>query len=178
MRKPIAVEAYTATHQICGNVLPGTAGLLSYMNLPTESSLEVEEAQVSLLYQIGQSRESCARLWLVKDEVVAVLVRSLAEIGPASAVRSGYTRPFPHLVRVMVGSYELRGLVHGGGRFDFRAMMFEGESRFLPLFDAHLMALLFPKVASDAPALLFNRRMVTAVSQIGREPGTEARSGG
>ena len=177
MRKPIAVEAYTATHQICGNVLPGTTGLFSTMNLPTESSLEVEEAEISLLYQIGQAHETCPRLWLVKDEIVAVMVRSLGELGPASAVRSGYTKPFPHMVRVMVGGYEVRGLVHGGGRFDFRAMMFEGESRFLPLFDAHLVALLFPKVASDAPALMFNRSMVTAVSQLGREAGAEARSG-
>jgi len=170
MRKPIAVEAYTATHQIRGNVLPGTTGLFSYMNLPTESSLEVEEADVSLLYQIGQAADRCPRVWLVKDEIVAVLVHSLGELGPSSAVRSGYTKPFPHLVRVMVGGYEVRGLVHGGGRFDFRAMMFEGESRFLPLFDAHLTALLFPKLTSHAPALLFNRKMVTAVSQIAREP--------
>lgn len=177
MRKPIAVEAYTATHQIRGNVLPGTTGLFSYMNLPTESSLEVEEAEVSLLYQIGQAHEGCSRLWVVKDEIVAVLVHSLGELGAASAVRSGYTKPFPHLVRVMVGGYEMRGLVHGGGRFDFRAMMFEGENRFLPLFDAHLTALLFPKVVSDAPALLFNRSMVTAVSQISRESSTEARPG-
>jgi hypothetical protein len=171
MRKPITVEAYTATHLIRGNVFPGTAGLFSYMNLPTESSLEVEEAEISLLYQIGQAGETAARLWLVKEEIVAMLVRSLGELGPSSAVRSGYTKPFPHMVRVRVGGYEVRGLVHGGGRFDFRAMMFDGESRFLPLFDGHLTALLFPKVASDAPALLFNRGMVTAVSQVGREAG-------
>ena len=170
MRKPIAVEAYTATHQIRGNVLPGTTGLFSYMNMPTESSLEVEEADVSLLYQVGQAADHWPRVWLVKEEIVAVLVHSLGELGPSSAVRSGYTKPFPHLVRVMVGGYEARGLVHGGGRFDFRAMMFEGESRFLPLFDAHLTALLFPKLTSHAPALLFNRKMVTAVSQIAREP--------
>ncbi|MCJ7513530.1 MAG: hypothetical protein MUO23_11245 [Anaerolineales bacterium] len=176
MRKPVAVEAYTATHQIRGNVHPGTTGLFSHMNLPTESSLEVEEAEISLLYQIGQAQEASSRLWLVKNEIVAVLVHSLGELGPSSAVRSGYTKPFPHMVRVVVGGYELRGLVHGGGRFDFRAMMFEGESRFLPLFDAHLTALLFPKVSSEAPAMLFNRSMVTTVSQIGREPGAESRS--
>jgi hypothetical protein len=176
MRKPIAVEAYTATHQIRGNVLPGTTGLFSYMNIPTESSLEVEEAELCLLYQIGQSGETCNRLWLVKNEIVVVLVHSLGELGPATAVRSGYTKPFPHLVRVVVGGYELRGLVHGGGRFDFRAMMFDGESRFLPLFEAHLSALLFPKVTVDAPAMLFNRSMVNLVTQIMRETGTGSRS--
>jgi hypothetical protein len=175
MRKPIAVEVYTETHRIAGTMNPGTTGLFSFMNLPTESSLEIEEAEFCLLYQIGQSSERCAKIWLVKDEIVSVLVHSLGELGPATSVRSGYTKPFPHQVRVMAAGFELRGLVHGGGRFDIRSMLFEGENRFLALFEAHLSALLFPKVSTDSPALVFNRKMVNAVSLLGRDGTGELR---
>jgi hypothetical protein len=170
MKKTTTVEIFTATHRISGQVSPGPAGLFSFLNLPTESSVEVEEAELNLLYLVGQPPELCPRLWLVKNEMVAVLVRSLGELGPASAVRGGYTKPFPHAVRIVIGGYELRGLIQGGGRFDFRSLMFEGESRFLPLFDGKLSALLFPKVRDEAPGILFNRAMVSTMSPLPREP--------
>jgi hypothetical protein len=172
VKKTTTVEIYSATHRIIGQVSPGPAGLFSFLNLPTESSVEVEEAELSLLYQVGQISESCPRLWLVKSEIVAVLVRALGELGPASSIRGGYTKPFPHAVRIVIGGYELRGLIQGGGRFDFRSIMFEGESRFLPLFDGKLCALLFPKVREEAPGILFNRGMVNAISLQPREGGS------
>ena len=105
-------------------------------------------------------------MWLVKKEIVAILVDNRAGLGPASVVRAGYTKPFPHWVRIVLGGYEIVGQLQSGGRFDFGAVMFEGENPFVPIYDARISALLFPKAKSKAPALVFNRNMVNALSLV------------
>jgi hypothetical protein len=71
----------------------------------------------------------------------------------------------------MVGGYTIEGQIHSGGRFNFGAIMFEGGNTFIPLYDAKLLALLFPKVKTEAPALMFNRGMVQAMTLL---PGPAA----
>jgi hypothetical protein len=166
MKKAVEVDLFTRTHWMTGEVVPGAHGLFSHMNLPTESSIELEQVEFCPLHELQQRSERVARLWLVKREVVAVLVENRAGLGPSNIVRAGYTKPFPHWVRVLVDGFELQGQIQSGGRFEFSSLMFEGENPFLPLFDATLVALLFPKVRTQAAALLFNRMMVQGISLI------------
>ncbi|NIS81136.1 MAG: hypothetical protein GTO14_13240 [Anaerolineales bacterium] len=167
--RSIDVQIFTLTHRIFGDVFPGAPGLFSYLNRPTESYLEVEDVRLNLLHKIAEPPERCTRLWLVKREIVAVLVSTRAGLGPSSGMRSGYTKPFPHLVRILVGGYELRGQLQSGARLDFGALMVEGENVFLPLFEGRLTALLFPRAQAEAPAMAFNRALVNALSLLPRE---------
>jgi hypothetical protein len=169
MKKPVDVELFTRTHWMTGQVIPGAHGLFSHMNMPTESSIELEQVELFPLHELQQKSEKASRLWLVKMEVVAVLVGNRAGLGPSNVIRAGYTKPFPHWVRVLIDGFELQGQIQSGGRFDFGALMFEGESPFIPLFDAIIAALLFPRVKAQAPALLFNRKMVQGISLIPTE---------
>ena len=166
MVKPVPVVLYTPTHSISGQIIPGTQGLFSYLNLPTESYIDIEQGEINPLHQITQPPETFPQLWLVKDEIVAVLVESRGGLGPSSTVRAGYTRPFPHWVRIISSGYEIRGSLQSGARFDFAVLMFEGESNFVPLYDARLSAILFPRVQAEAPAMVFNRRMVHAINLV------------
>jgi hypothetical protein len=163
------VVVYTTTHRIIGQVIPGAPGLFSYLNRPTESYVEIEDGEMNPLHQITKQGESVDQLWLVKDEIAAVVVESRTGLGPSSAARAGYTKPFPHWVHILVGGYELRGLIESGARFDFAALMFEGDSKFVPMYNAKLTAILFPRVQADAPAMVFNRAMVHALNLIPRE---------
>jgi len=112
----------------------------------------VEEADVSLLYQIGQAADRCPRVWLVKDEIVAVLVHSLGELGPVERGGAAATPTLP-ASRARDGR-RVRGPRVGArwGPLRLPGDDVRSESRFLPLFDAHLTALLFPKLTSHAPA--------------------------
>jgi len=167
LKKPIEVEVFTSTHWFHGSITPGAQGLFSHLNMPTESSLELESGEMSALHLVGQKTEPFTTLWLVKREVLGVLVRNRAGLGPASVSRAGYTKPFPHWVRILIDGFELIGQIQSGGRFDFSAIIFEGDNPFVPLYDARVSALLFPRVMSDAPALVFNRKRVQGISVIG-----------
>jgi hypothetical protein len=171
MARPISVVLYSPTHSISGEIVPGSQGLFSYLNLPTESYIKIEHGTLSPLHQITQPPETFPQMWFVKDEIVTVLVETRGGLGPSSTVRAGYTRPFPHWVRILISGYEIRGSLQSGARFDFAALMFEGKGNFVPLYDANLSAILFPRVQAEAPAMVFNRRMVRAINLL---PGDSA----
>jgi hypothetical protein len=148
---------------------PGSAGVLAYLNMATESFVEIEEAAMSPLHQVGQQAENCPKIWLMKSDVVAVVVESRGDLGMGGVTRAGYTKPFPHWVRMLAGGYELRGLINSGGRFDAGAVLYEGSSTFLALYNAKLSAILFPRARAESPAMAFNRAAVRAISLLPKE---------
>ncbi len=166
--KSISVEIYTASHRILGRLHPGGTGLWSYMNIPTTSYLEIEGAHLMRLHQPGRLVARHPSLWIVKSEIVSVLLSSRSELGPTTYVRGGYSSVVPNWVRIVMGGYELRGILETPGKFNFGALMFEGESIFIPLYNAELGAILFPTVHGEAPAMIFNREMVDAIALLAK----------
>lgn len=163
-KQPVKVQVVTKHHWIHGEVGVGAQGLFSQMNLPTESSIEIDTGEITPLHRVQQSAEKFTRMWFVKQEVLGVLVESRTGLGPSHVVRAGYTKPFPHTVRIILEGFELLGEIQTGGRFDFGAFIFEGESTFLPLYDARIQAILFPSAFAEAPAMLFNRKRIDGLS--------------
>jgi len=166
--KLVSAEIYTTSHRILGRLNPGASGLFSYLNIPTTSYIEIEGAHLSRLHQPGRLAGRYPALWLVKNRIVAVLLSSRMELGPSGMARGGYSTSVPHSVHVALGGYELRGTIETAGKFNFGAMLFEGDRIFVPLYGAELIAVLFPNVRAESPALLFNREMVDAVSLLPR----------
>ena len=178
MGKPVSVEIYTVSHRILGRIVPGTAGLFSYLNIPTTSFVEVEGAHLSRLHQPGRMVSRYPVMYLVKDEIIAVLTSSRTELGITGVARGGYTTTVPHWVHIILGGYELRGQVETRGQFNFGAFMFEGERTFAPLFNGEIRAILFRDINATSPAMLFSRNVVDAIALLPKEeipkpePGT------
>jgi len=176
MTKPISVEIYTTSHRILGRIDPGASGLYGYLNIPTTSYLAVEGAHLNRLHQPGRMVARYPTLWVVKGEIVTVLLSTRAEVGPSGIARGGYTTTMPHWVHLVLGGYELRGQVETPGKFNFGTFMIEGDRIFIPLYNAELIAILFPDIRANSPAMLFNREMVDAIAPLPRE--AEPRSSG
>jgi hypothetical protein len=167
--RPISAEIYTTSHRVLGRIDPGPSGLFSYLNIRATSYVEVDGAHLNRLHQPAKLVARYHLLSLVKSEIVALLVSNRMELGPASLLRRGYTTMIPHTVHIMLGGYEMRGSIELPGKFDFGSVMFEGDQMFLPLFNAELIAILFPNVRASSPAALFNRGMVDAMSELPRD---------
>lgn len=170
--KPISAEIYTTSHRVLGRIDPGPSGLYSYMNIRTTSLVEVDGAHLNRLHQPAKLVARYPQFWLVKKEIVAILVSNRMELGPASITRRGYTTMIQQPVHIMLGGYEMRGAIEIPGKFDFASVMFEGDQIFTPLYGAELIAILFPNVQVDSPAALFNREMVDAMAPLPREDST------
>ncbi len=167
--KSISIEVYTTSHRILGRVAPGAIGLLSHLNIPTTSFLEIEGAHVTRLHQPSRMAARHLCLWTVKNEILVILLSSRAELGPSTYVRGGYSSTVPNWVRIIMGGYELRGIVETPGKFSFGMLMFEGDSMFIPLYNGNLSAILFPAVTAESTAMVFNRNMVDAIGLLGKD---------
>src|SRR3972149_108116 len=95
MGKPVSVEIYTATHRILGRIDSGASGLFSHLNIPTTRYLEVDGAHINRLHQPGKMVARYQTLWVVKNEIVTVLLSSRAEVGPAGVARGGDSTMVP-----------------------------------------------------------------------------------
>ena len=168
-KRAILAEVFTETHRIRGQLFPGPTGLYKHLNLSTDSFIEMEECEVNPLHLIAQPGEKLSRLFLLKDEIIAVMVRSKGELAAQTVVRAGYTQPIPQWVRAFLSSYELVGQMQTSGRFDFASLMLEGDVRFLAMYDGTLKAHLFPRVRSQASALAFNRNRLGMLTLTTRE---------
>ena len=169
MSKPVSVEVYTSSHRVLGRVEAGPTGLYSHLNLPTTSVIEVDGAHLNRLHHPGRLVSRYTAMWLVKREIVAVLLSNRAEVGSVSISRGGFTTTVPHWVHILLGGYELRGLFEAAGKFNAGATLFEGDRLFVPLYSAELTAILFPNVVARSPAILFNRDMVDSLALLPRE---------
>lgn len=169
--RPVSVEIYSSSHRILGRVLPGPGGLYRYLNLPTRSSIEVDGAHLSRLHQPGRLVARYPRLWLSKDDIVAVLLSSRGEIGPVSVPRGGYSTLQQQWVHILLPGFELRGIMEAAGKLDFSPYLAETETGFSPLFSAHLEGVPFSDVQAETPAMLFNHTMVTGMALLPKEEG-------
>ena len=163
--KPVSTEVYTRYHRILGRMHPGPKGLYGFLNIPTQSYVEIAGAHINRLHQPARLVARYPKLWLVKREIRAVLLSSRGELGPTGVVRRGYSKPAQHRVHVMMGEFELHGILETVGKFDFGAILLEGDHIFSPLYDADLSAIVFPDIRGHTPAMLFNRRAGDAMAR-------------
>jgi len=171
--KPIAAEIYTSSHRILGRITPSGRGLYSYLNINTSSYLEVEGALLSRLHQPNRMVGRYTTLSLVKSEVMAILLSNRMELGATAAARGGYTRISNHWLHIILGGYELKGMIEIPGAFNFATFLFEGDTIFAPLFDARITAILFPKIEAGAAAMLFNRKKVEGIGLLPKKEHPE-----
>jgi hypothetical protein len=167
--KPISVEIYTESHRILGRIQPGASGLFSHLNIPTTSIVEIEGAHLNRLHQPGRLVARYPAMSLVKGQIVTILLSTRVEIGPSGVARGGYSTLVPHWVQILLGGYELRGMIETAGKFDLGTALFGGDRIFVPLYSAELTAILFPTVGARSPAMLFNREMVDGMALLPQE---------
>ena len=167
--KPVSVELYTTSHRILGKITPGAAGLFSFLNIPTTSYIEIEGAHLNRLHQPGRLVARYSTVWVAKRQVVAILLSNRTEMGPTGMARGGYSTSAPHWMHILLGGYELRGMIETPGKFDFGGLMFQGDRLFIPIYIAKLIAILFPSVEAESPAMLFNRSMVDGMALLPRD---------
>ena len=121
------------------------------------------------LHQPGQLVARYPSFWLVKSEIVAVLLSSRSEVGATGFTRGGYSTNVPNWARIVMGGYEFVGIIETPGKFNFGSLMFEGDRLFLPIYSAQLSAILFPSVKADSPAMIINRSMVDAIALLPKD---------
>ena len=119
----------------------------------------------------------------IHDETAAGVILIVCTVIALFLANGFLHHHYEHLLHtelaISLGGYELRGSMETSGKFNFSTVMFEGDSIFLPLYNAELTAILFPRIQVESPAMLFNRKMVDVMGlmprrEIPEEPAPEA----
>jgi hypothetical protein len=131
------------------------SGLFSFLNIPTRSYVEVEGAHLTRLHQPGRMVARFPSLWLVKKEIVAVLVSGRVELGTTAGATRGYTTVVTHPVHIMLGGMSCWVRSRPAASSTSGRCCSEWPSMFIPVYEGELTAILFPNVrAPPSPAAL------------------------
>jgi hypothetical protein len=163
----VPVDLLTESYRIVGQLSVSAGGVLGVLCDLTSSFLEIQDANLARLHMANKLVEQAPLVRVVKQRISVVCMRRREDLGPYAGPRSGYVRPQKYPLRVTTPVYELDGIMEWIGRFDFVAIMAEGASDFFPLFDVTVGAILFPSFLIQSPAVLFNRRHLDTLVQVG-----------
>lgn len=162
----VAADLLTPGYRVVGKVLAPSTGVTGLMNDVTNSFLEVYDARLARMHMPTKLVDHFETISLVKAHVFAVCLARREDIGPQAIARGGYARVTPYPARLISSIYELEGELEWPGRFDFKAIMVEGNSDFVPLYNVRLTAILIQSLKIESPAVLFNRKQIDLLGLI------------
>jgi hypothetical protein len=109
---------------------------------------------------------------MVRSEVGAVCVNKREFLGLQGVVKGGFQRLLPYSVQVSTRNYEVSGTLEWSGRFEFAALISEGTSSFISLYDGILTSSQFPELRLESPVILLNRNYLQTMIVNKKAPAT------
>ena len=153
----IPAEILTSSHYIFGQIKVIQSGLVGMLTDTTTSYIEVNEASIAPVHKPASVVNYTTQLYMVRSEIAAVSLRKRDYMGLQGVLKSGYQRLIPYQVQISTRNYDLTATLEWSGRFEFSALITEGTSHFIILYDVTLTAPLYPDLKIEAPVMLLNR---------------------
>src|SRR5512136_190442 len=142
----IPAEILTSSHYIFGQIKVIQSGLLGMLTDTTNSFLEVNEASIAPIYKPSNVMNYASQLYMVRSEIAAVCLGKRDYMGLQGVMKGGFQRLVPYPVQISTRTYDLTGTLEWSGRFEFSALLTEGTSNFIIIYDAILTAPLYPDI--------------------------------
>jgi hypothetical protein len=153
----IPAEILTGSHYIFGQIKVIQSGLVGMLTDMTASYLEVNDASIAPIHKPSSVMNYAPQLYMVRSEIAVVSLRKREYMGLQGIMRSGYKRLIPYPVQISTRTYDITGTLEWSGRFEFSALITEGTSYFIVIYDAVLTAPLHPDIKLESPVMLINR---------------------
>jgi hypothetical protein len=156
----IPAEILTCSHYIFGQIKVIQSGLVGMLTDITTSFIEVNEASIAPIHKPTSVMNYASQLYLVRSEIAAVTLRKRDYMGLQGVMKAGYQHLIPYPVQISTRTYDITGTIEWSGRFEFSALITEGTSYFIIVYDAVLTAPLYPDIKLEAPVMLLNRSFI------------------
>jgi hypothetical protein len=153
----IPAEILTSSHYIFGQIKVIQSGLVGMMTDMTTSFIEVNEASIAPIHKPSNIVNYASQLYMVRSEIAAVCLRKRDYMGLQGVMKSGYQRLIPYPVQISTRTYDITGTLEWSGRFEFSALITEGTSYFIIVYDATLTAPHYTEIKIESPVMLINR---------------------
>src|SRR4030042_89182 len=123
----------------------------------TPAFIEVNDASIAPIHKPSSVMNYALQMYMVRSEIAAVSLRKRDYMGLQGVLKSGYQRLIPYPVQISTRTYDVSGTIEWSGRFEFSALITEGTSYFITVYDAILTAPLYPDLRFESPVMLLNR---------------------
>ena len=153
----IPAEILTSSQYIFGQIKVIQSGLVGMLGDTTNSFLEVNDASIAPIFKPSNVMNYAAQLYMVRAEIAAVCLGKRDYMGLQGVMKGGFQRLVPYPVQISTRTYDLTGTLEWSGRFEFSALISEGTSHFIVVYDAILTAPRYPELKIEAPVILLNR---------------------
>jgi len=166
----IPAEILTSSHYIFGQIKVIQSGLVGMLSDTTNSYLEINDASIAPIHKPSSVTNYTTQLYLVRSEVAAVCLSKREYMGLQGVMRGGFQRLFPYPVQISTRIYDISGTIEWSGRFEFSALLTEGTSHFIIIYNATLTAPLFSEVKIESPVILINRSFLETLIVTKKSP--------
>jgi hypothetical protein len=153
----IPAEILTSSHYIFGQIKVIQSGLVGMLTDMTTSYIEINDASIAPIHKPSSVMNYAPQLYMVRSEIAAVSLRKREYMGLQGVMKGGYQRLVPYSVQISTRTYDITGILEWSGRFEFSALITEGTSYFIIVYDAILTASLHSEIKLESPVMLLNR---------------------
>ena len=160
----IPAEFLTTGHYIFGQLKVIQSGLMGMLSDTTTSYLEMNDASVAYIHKPSSITNYAPILYTVRSQVVVVGLSKREYVGLQGVMRGGFHRMVPYPVQITTAMYDIACTLEWSGRLEFSALMSEGTSAFIMVYNAVLYAPLFPALHIESPVMLVNRNYVDTLT--------------
>ncbi len=153
----IPAEILTCSHYIFGQIKVIQSGLVGMLTDMTTSFIEINDASIAPVHKPSNVMNYATQLYIVRSEIAAVCLRKRDYMGMQGVMKGGFQRLVPYPVQISTRSYDISGTLEWSGRFEFSALITEGTSYFIIIYDAVLTAPRYPELKIESPVIVINR---------------------
>jgi hypothetical protein len=168
----VPAEILTSSHYIFGQIKVIQSGLVGMLTDTTTSFIEVNEASIAPIHKPSSVVNYAPQLYMVRSEIAAVSLRKRDYMGLQGVMKSGYQRLIPYPVQISTRMYDITGTIEWSGRFEFSALITEGTSYFIIVYDVTLTSPRYSEIKIESPVMLLNRSFLETLIVNKKSPAT------
>ncbi|MEN8098615.1 MAG: hypothetical protein ABFQ89_06025 [Chloroflexota bacterium] len=155
----IAADIYFGGHRVSCKIPVPTTGLYSLLMDPLSSMLEVTDAYISRVRDLGNILDNYDRAALKKDNIMFVIL-ARRDDGALPRGAGSYLRTIDHTVHLTTPHFEISGIVETEAKVSPSDVVLKAPGRYLPVFNAKAVLHRAPETAIEGKVFLVNRDLI------------------
>lgn len=164
----MTADIFTSSHRFSAQISLGHRRLADVLNDRMTDFLTVENVYVSRINEPGNIIGTLNNASLLKSQITFIVVPT-EEDGLSKEHKYNAFSKSVENVFVTLPSFEITGKLEIIGKFDLKAILAIGTTKFMPIFNGNAKNTFYPDVQFTAPVIIVNKTSVALFSVITKE---------
>ena len=164
----LTADIFTSSHRFSAQINIGNRRLADVLNDRMTDFLSVQNVYVSRINAPGEIVGQYKKASLKKEHITFVVLPSESDGLSKEDNYNAFSKSSQN-VFMALPSFEVTGQLNIIGKFDLKAILAIGTTRFMPIFRGNAENAFFPNVKFSGPVIVVNKQAVAFFSVLGEE---------